>query len=134
LRDGGGFGPAISAVVRAETLPMRREYAIPECPRESKTRFWLGEQGRRVTNVPVACRASVDELRRCCVVWLFFYRAVWGVFGLLALRLRSSEYKEIEIVVLRHEVAIARRQLGLRCQPNYSTVCCTKLRSAVAST
>ena len=46
------------------------------------------------------------------MVWLFFYRAVCGVFGLLALRLRSSEYKEIEIVVLRHGLAIARRQLG----------------------
>ena len=33
-------------------------------------------------------------------------------FRLLALRLRSSEYKELEILVLRHELVIARRQLG----------------------
>ena len=30
-------------------------------PWGSETRFWLGEQGRRVTNAPVACRASVGE-------------------------------------------------------------------------
>ena len=46
------------------------------------------------------------------MVWLFFYRAVCGMFQLLVLRLRSGERKEVEIVVLRHELAIARRQLG----------------------
>jgi hypothetical protein len=46
------------------------------------------------------------------VVWSFLYRAVCGVFQLLALRLRSSERRELEILVLRHELAIARRQLG----------------------
>jgi putative transposase len=46
------------------------------------------------------------------VVWPFLYRAMCAVFRLLALRLRSSEYKELEILVLRHELAIARRQLG----------------------
>ena len=46
------------------------------------------------------------------MVWLFFYRAVCGMFGLLVLRLRSGERKEVEIVVLRHELAIARRQLA----------------------
>jgi hypothetical protein len=49
------------------------------------------------------------------VVWLFFYRAVCGAFQLLVLRLRSGERKEVEIVVLRHELAIARRQLGRPC-------------------
>ena len=33
------------------------------------------------------------------MVWSFLYRAVCGVFQLLALRLRSSEHKELEIVV-----------------------------------
>ena len=45
------------------------------------------------------------------------YRAVCGVFQLLVLRLRSGERKEVEILVLRHELAIARRQLG-RPQPS----------------
>jgi putative transposase len=51
------------------------------------------------------------------VGWSFLYRAICGVFQLLALRLRSSERKELEILVLRHELAIARRQLG-RPRPN----------------
>jgi hypothetical protein len=44
------------------------------------------------------------------VVWSFLYRAACAVFRLFALRLRSSDYKELEILVLRHELAIARRQ------------------------
>jgi putative transposase len=51
------------------------------------------------------------------VIWSFLYRAACGAFQLLALRLRSSEHKELEILVLRHELAIARRQLG-RPQPS----------------
>jgi putative transposase len=46
------------------------------------------------------------------VVWSFLYRSVCGVFRLLALRLRSSGRNEVEILVLRHELAVARRQLG----------------------
>lgn len=42
----------------------------------------------------------------------FLYKVACGAFQLLALRLRSSERKELEILVLRHELAIARRQLG----------------------
>jgi putative transposase len=46
------------------------------------------------------------------VLWSFLYRALCRVLQLLVLRLRSAERKEIEILVLRHELAIARRQLG----------------------
>jgi DNA-binding GntR family transcriptional regulator len=46
------------------------------------------------------------------VIWSFLYRVACGAFQLFALRLRSSERKELEILVLRHELAIARRQLG----------------------
>jgi hypothetical protein len=59
------------------------------------------------------------------VVWLFFYRAVWGVFGLLALRLRSSEYKEIEIVVLRSQRSVGRcRDRRGRRSPSAQRPCC----------
>jgi len=34
------------------------------------------------------------------------------VLGLLVLQVRSSEYKGLEILVFRHELAIALRQFG----------------------
>lgn len=44
------------------------------------------------------------------MVWSFLCRALCASFQLLALR--SSEHKEFEILVLRQELAITRRQLG----------------------
>ena len=38
------------------------------------------------------------------------YVMVWRVLQLAGLRLRSHEWKELEIVVLRHELAILRRR------------------------
>jgi hypothetical protein len=38
------------------------------------------------------------------------YLVVRRVLQLAALRLRSVEFKEFEIVVLRHELAVSRRQ------------------------
>ena len=46
------------------------------------------------------------------MIWSFLYRVACGAFELLALRLYPSERKELEILVLRDELAIARRQLG----------------------
>jgi putative transposase len=46
------------------------------------------------------------------VLWSFLYQAFCRSFQLLALRLRTSERNELEILVLRHELAVARRQLG----------------------
>ena len=44
------------------------------------------------------------------VVWSFVYLALGRVLGLIVLCSRSAKAKEIEILVLRHELAVLRRQ------------------------
>jgi putative transposase len=44
-----------------------------------------------------------------CVVWSFAYLAVRNVFALVLLLARSDRSKELEILVLRHELTVARR-------------------------
>lgn len=44
--------------------------------------------------------------------WSFCYVVLRRVLQLAALRFRSKEFKELEIVVLRHELAVLRRQAG----------------------
>ena len=43
------------------------------------------------------------------VVWSFVYLALGRVLELMVLCCRSAEAKEIEILVLRHELAVLRR-------------------------
>jgi hypothetical protein len=43
------------------------------------------------------------------VVWSFVYLARRRTFALILLCFRSAEAKEIEILVLRHELAVLRR-------------------------
>jgi putative transposase len=53
------------------------------------------------------------------VVWSFVYLALIRVLELIVLCCRSIEAKEIEILVLRHELAVLRRQHPRpRLQPN----------------
>jgi putative transposase len=44
--------------------------------------------------------------------WSFCYLVLARLLQLAALRFRSEEFKELEIVVLRHELAVLRRQAG----------------------
>jgi putative transposase len=44
--------------------------------------------------------------------WSFCYVVLRRVLQLAALRFQSEEFKELEIVVLRHEIAVLRRQVG----------------------
>src|SRR5437867_13306519 len=46
------------------------------------------------------------------VVLRFVYLVARRVLELMLLRFRSKSYKELEIVVLRHELAILRRQVA----------------------
>lgn len=46
------------------------------------------------------------------MLWSFVYLAVRTLFGLVWLLARSRRSKELEILVLRHELAILRRQTG----------------------
>jgi putative transposase len=45
-------------------------------------------------------------------LWSFCYLVVRRSLQLVVLRLRSEEFKELEIMVLRHQLAVLRRQLG----------------------
>jgi hypothetical protein len=44
------------------------------------------------------------------VVWSFVYLALHRILGLMVLCWRSAEANEVEILVLRHQLAVLRRQ------------------------
>jgi putative transposase len=44
------------------------------------------------------------------VLFSVFYTVLWQVLQLLALRFRSNDFKDLEILVLRHELAVLRRR------------------------
>ena len=69
----------------------------------------FGSVGSSLTR-RVACRSVV--LEEPLLFWSFCYVVLARLLQLAALRFRSEEFKELEIVVLRHELAVFRRQTG----------------------
>jgi putative transposase len=78
--------------------------------------------GYRAFPVPLGNSVSWCELGFCCgigsaagiiagVVPLLLYRLVRGLFGLQAVLVRSDLSKDVELLVLRHENQVLRRQL-----------------------
>jgi hypothetical protein len=45
--------------------------------------------------------------------WSFSYLALRCLLQLVSLRPRSEQFRELEIVVLRHELSVLRRQYGV---------------------
>jgi putative transposase len=54
----------------------------------------------------------VPEELSLSLLWSLCYLVLRRLLQLAALRLRSDEFKELEIVVLRHELAVLRRQVA----------------------
>jgi hypothetical protein len=77
---------------------------------------------------PVGCQKSVPRVQRRCdqqgygapsravvllevlMVWSFVYLALHRLLDLMVLCWRSTDAKEVEILVLRHQLAVLRRQ------------------------
>jgi hypothetical protein len=66
------------------------------------------ELGRRRRSQPLRTRAEGGCVVVVSLLYLLFRRAL----AVAALRVRSREFKELEIVVLRHDLAVLRRQIS----------------------
>jgi hypothetical protein len=62
----------------------------------------------------LTCRFTSPQVVSCSPTVLFrlTYFITVRLFGLLGLLLRRSTTKDVEILVLRHEVSVLRRQVG----------------------
>src|SRR2546430_16079035 len=61
---------------------------------------------------PWSRRTLSSQVRRSRLLAALLYLALRRVIEVVSLPLRPDQFKELEIVVLRHELAILRRQAG----------------------
>jgi hypothetical protein len=74
-------------------------------------RVGFANSSRLSAHVDVArFSALLSSSREGCLVWSFAYLAVRNLFALVWLLARPRRSKELEILVLRHELAMLRRQ------------------------
>jgi hypothetical protein len=71
-----------------------------------------GPRSARCMWVPVSVGSAVEVGRSRGTVLSFLYWALRRLLELLVLRMRSEREKEIEIVVLRHQLRVLERQLA----------------------
>jgi hypothetical protein len=72
------------------------------------------EAGTSLDPISPATFAPVKRTRVGSQLWAFAYLALRRLLELLVLLVRSDASKEIELLVLRHEVAVLRRQVKRR--------------------
>ena len=58
------------------------------------------------------CPDSAEREKLLSVIFSLLYLLAWRVLAVVMLRFRKDHSKELEIVVLRHELAILRRQVA----------------------
>jgi hypothetical protein len=79
-------------------------------PRQLACGFRNPVRGWRAASARRSIASPFPKLRRFCVGWSFVYVALCRLLQLVVLLCRSERSKELEILVLRHELAILRRQ------------------------
>ena len=57
-------------------------------------------------------RTSDARLKDCSVILSMVYLVARRIFGLMVLRGRGEASKDVELLVLRHEVAVLRQQIN----------------------
>src|SRR6266581_2172376 len=73
-----------------------------------------GRTGRCVSVADATVESAFSDSGEggVCLVVSLLYLLCRRTLAVAALRFRSGEFKELEIVVLRHELAVLRRQIG----------------------
>src|SRR5438552_5408165 len=93
----------------AAVIPQRRFITI-SCGVHIFDRRWTDAD--RVGRCSGRGSVGLPALRRLCLFWSLAYAVVRRLIELVVLLGRSERSKELEIVVLRHELSILRRQVA----------------------